>query len=451
MKPSVSNAPFDLVKLQELWTNLPHEYRLEQLDLKMKLSNIRNSWLSGLLEQQGYDNDTIIKMATECVTASTFSAYKACNEDPVNNSWRAVLDLINSDDFKQNDFAIREILIRKLNELGDYRINAHLVNLAVNDDEWIDHMNAYLRATASPLITLRSEANLKRAMRLAPAEVSHKQIEAGPLVSIIMPCFNAEEHLLWAAGSILQQTWRNIELIAVDDCSTDRTPDILRHLAATDARVKLFRTPFNAGPYVAKNIGVMAANGEYITGHDADDWAVPQRIQSQLIHQIALGQPVTVGHMIRISADGMITRVLEPSNFSPDGILSKASISAMFDTSFFRTRLGSWDNVRYGADSELLARAAIALEHPIAFTNILTMFCLFREESLTNQPESRILNGDISGNRLAYRKAWAEWHARLSSEETYLPNEGARRYFDAPLAMRNSTTHIPSLEKTQAI
>lgn len=437
MEGTVNTEPFDLQTLYDLWSDLPDAFRLKHLDLKMKLANIRQSWLAEWCQQQAYSEEDIVLMASQCGTTRTYAPFQACQQPDTNEAWIATLEQLRRDESDRDGNARREMLLRALQDRGEYRLHALLVNLARNDEEWLVHMNAYLGAIGAPQVSLRHEPGVDRTLRIASAAASTHHIDTGPLVSVIMPCFNAEEHLRWAAGSILQQTWRNIELIAVDDCSTDRTPDILRELAASDPRVRLLRTPFNAGPYVAKNLGVEIARGQFITGHDADDWALPQRIEEQLFQQIALGQPVSVGHMIRMSTDGKLKRFLEPSDYYADGILAKASISALFDADFFRSRMGSWDNVRYGADSELLARAAVVVGHEVSFANVLTMICLNRDDSLTNRPESAIIDGELRGTRLAYRDAWRSWHASLLPNETYLPVNQGRRFFNAPVAMQN--------------
>src|SRR5690606_13076944 len=102
---------------------------------------------------------------------------------------------------------------------------------------------------------------------------------SGPLVSVLMPAFNAERTLKTAASSILQQTWRSLELIIVDDASTDATWRIAQDIAAADSRVTVRRNTTSVGPYVCKNLMLNLVQGEYITCHDADDWAHPQRLE----------------------------------------------------------------------------------------------------------------------------------------------------------------------------
>lgn len=95
---------------------------------------------------------------------------------------------------------------------------------------------------------------------------------APDLVSVIMPCFNAAPFVKEAVGSALGQSHGNVELIVVDDGSTDGSPDILAELVQQHTgRIHLFHTD-RAGPYPARNLALRRARGEFIAFLDADDW-----------------------------------------------------------------------------------------------------------------------------------------------------------------------------------
>ena len=100
-----------------------------------------------------------------------------------------------------------------------------------------------------------------------------------PLVSIILPVYNREGFVRRAIESVFAQTYSHWELIAIDDGSTDRTPEILR--SYTDHRVRLFVQP-NAGPYPARNYGLSQATGEFIAFLDSDDLWYPHKLELQL-------------------------------------------------------------------------------------------------------------------------------------------------------------------------
>src|SRR5699024_8493582 len=125
-------------------------------------------------------------------------------------------------------------------------------------------------ATYDDLITLPSDKN--------------KKIYEEPKVSVILPAFKAEFGIRIAIESILSQSWQNIELLVVDDCSPDDTVETIKEYAKKDARVKLLSTPKNSGPYTARNIAMKEATGEFITINDADDWSHEQKIEIQVRH-----------------------------------------------------------------------------------------------------------------------------------------------------------------------
>ena len=92
-----------------------------------------------------------------------------------------------------------------------------------------------------------------------------------PCVSIVVPVYNAAKSIRRCAESVLQQEYKDFELILVDDGSKDDSPAILDALAAKDERVKVIHQE-NAGASAARNHGIEAASGKYLQFMDADDW-----------------------------------------------------------------------------------------------------------------------------------------------------------------------------------
>lgn len=98
-----------------------------------------------------------------------------------------------------------------------------------------------------------------------------------PLVSIIMPAYNAEPYIREAIDSILAQTYVNFELLVCDDCSTDGTADIIR--SVNDARVKKYFNEINLGNLRTSNFLFGQCTGDFIGIQDADDWSSPDRLE----------------------------------------------------------------------------------------------------------------------------------------------------------------------------
>lgn len=103
---------------------------------------------------------------------------------------------------------------------------------------------------------------------------------AAPLISVIIPTYNRERHLPQCLHSVLAQSYRHLEVIVVDDGSTDGTPELMSRLQSQDARVQ-YITKVNGGVSSARNIGIRAARGELIALLDSDDAWLPWKLEVQ--------------------------------------------------------------------------------------------------------------------------------------------------------------------------
>ncbi len=310
-------------------------------------------------------------------------------------------------------------------------------NQALHDDQaWLRQVNLYAGQFGGAALQLR-EGTAPRFWRLEASAPRH--IERGPLVSVIMPAYNASASLAFSARSILAQTWRPLELIIVDDASADDTAAIAESLAREDPRVKVLRNRGNVGPYVAKNFGLQVAQGDYITGHDADDWAHPERIERQLQAVVASGpaMPANLVGMLRCEANGYFSRFSMVTENSRDGALQAAFISAFFEARFLRERLGHWDEARFAGDSEMIRRTQRVLGAELPRLHCLGMVCLDSPTGLTNHPDHGYSpTQGLSESRRRYRDAFAAWHMTLEGHNARLdfPQQGRR--FAIPEAVR---------------
>jgi succinoglycan biosynthesis protein ExoO len=103
-----------------------------------------------------------------------------------------------------------------------------------------------------------------------------------PRVSVILPAYNAAAHLRRAVDSALAQTMDDLEIVIVDDASTDATLEIAGRIAAQDSRVRVLHNERNSGPSVSRNRAIAAARGEWIAILDADDSWFPERLERML-------------------------------------------------------------------------------------------------------------------------------------------------------------------------
>jgi len=102
------------------------------------------------------------------------------------------------------------------------------------------------------------------------------------LVSIITPVYNAEKFISESIESVLNQTYNNWEMILVDDCSSDKSSEIINKYAEKDDRIKYIKLDINSGAAVARNTAIEASKGRYIAFLDSDDLWKPKKLERQL-------------------------------------------------------------------------------------------------------------------------------------------------------------------------
>lgn len=103
-----------------------------------------------------------------------------------------------------------------------------------------------------------------------------------PLISIITPNYNTSKYIAATIESVQNQTYKNWELLIIDDCSTDNSVEIIKTFQKNDARIKLLELAENNGPAVVRNKGIKIAQGSYLTFIDSDDIWFPNFIETSL-------------------------------------------------------------------------------------------------------------------------------------------------------------------------
>lgn len=135
-----------------------------------------------------------------------------------------------------------------------------------------------------------------------------KQISNTPLVSVVMPVYNAEAYLSQAIDSILSQSYQNFEFIIVDDASTDNSWKILKEYASKNSQIRLIRNKWNEKQARAVTRAMDEANGDYIARMDADDISFPHRLEMQVAYLLKHKNTVAVGgQCILIDQDANVT------------------------------------------------------------------------------------------------------------------------------------------------
>ena len=173
-------------------------------------------------------------------------------------------------------------------------------------------------------------------------------------VSVIMPVYNAYDYLRPAMDSVLDQTLKDIELICIDDGSTDHSLDIIKSYQAADERVRIV-TENNAGVSIARNKGIIRVRGEYMIFLDADDFFEPTLIEKLYNHAKEYDLDISVAKFdFYNSKTSKFSPQIEDAHadiFTPGKVVSKSEFpdcilqsttgyvwNKMFKTSFIRDK-----------------------------------------------------------------------------------------------------------------
>jgi glycosyltransferase involved in cell wall biosynthesis len=183
----------------------------------------------------------------------------------------------------------------------------------------------------------------------------------GLAVSVITPFFNAGPYLTEAVASILAQDYRPLELLLVDDGSTDGSADRAARLAEDSGEIRLLRLPSNQGPAAARNAALREARGELVTFLDADDLMLPGRLSCQTTYlESHPGVDVVVG---------VAECVLEPGVAPPPWLRGMGATDrhryhhamTMLAPRRVFDRVGAFDpSFRVGEDTDWMLRARVA-------------------------------------------------------------------------------------------
>lgn len=127
-----------------------------------------------------------------------------------------------------------------------------------------------------------------------------------PLVSVIIPVYNTEDYLEECLDSVLNQTLKEIEVICIDDKSTDNSLNILEKYGKKDSRIKIIKNKENTGQAVGRNIGLKEVKGEYVSFIDSDD-KIDLDTYEKLYNFSKTKQDVILFNMVRLDDKGNIT------------------------------------------------------------------------------------------------------------------------------------------------
>lgn len=258
----------------------------------------------------------------------------------------------------------------------------------------------------------------------------HEPDQGSPKVSVVMTAYNSAEYIGKAIESILCQTLKDIELIIVDDCSSDTTCEVILAFSERDARIRLLRCFQNRGTYWAKNLGIMHARGPVIALHDSDDVSKHHRLEKQLRNFSESQKEISYCSYQRVDGSGNI-------------LLNRGRKARLcFATAMFKkkliSRIGFFDSVRVAADAEFHSRikskyGSRAFDHLEDALYIAPI----RSNSLSSSNPVRLDSDEshdqwefLSESRKRYVDAFTRWHA--SERDLFMPFPLRKRPFPVP-------------------
>ena len=313
-------------------------------------------------------------------------------------------------------------------------LNPNLTGDAKRRHEWLESLNDLLGQHGLAPLRFRDLENPSFFDISCEAPAAHTQ--DGPKISVIMPIYEPDEATDLAIRSLLDQTWRNLEIIIVDDASpsTDHagnpTPyrQQLEGWVASDSRVRVHFAGENRGAYSVRNDGLDMATGEFVTIADKDDWHHPQKFEFQASYLMENpDQVATMTNWVRVDPE---MKFLIRSGTGK--IVYQSFASLMFRREPVMEKLGYWDAVRKGGDAEFRARLEAvfgqeiwpAWQPPMAFS-------LLGTDNLTSADMGA---GYLSPDRRAYSRAYKAWHQQIIEGESdpYMPKQPESRRFVAP-------------------
>jgi teichuronic acid biosynthesis glycosyltransferase TuaG len=187
-------------------------------------------------------------------------------------------------------------------------------------------------------------------------------------VSVVMPAYNAAATLRASMDSVLAQTYVDVELLVIDDCSKDATWTLIRDAAARETRVVPIKLQQNGGVAAARNAGIGAATGTHIAFLDSDDRWLPDKLALQLAHMHGTGTRISYTSYRRFDENGRELSIVRPPAEVGYADMLKSNrignLTGMYDRSLGDMRFERIGHEDYVFWLQLVRRAGIARRVP---------------------------------------------------------------------------------------
>lgn len=351
--------------------------------------------------------------------------------------FEAFMEFIGTDTSKYGVPMCGSELVNEANRLGRFNVLRNLIrikklqycnNPGSTEDTILDMMSIYQyvalppKSDSSDVYSVPAEAGKKRV-----DTTRHDKKTDNPLVSVIITHYNRSDIVRKSIESITSQTYENIEVLIVDDCSSDwHFNAISKYLSElNDSRVSLYRCSKNCGPYVCKNEMILVAQGEFITMQDSDDTSDKNRIAEQV-------KAMRDTNVVACSVSTYRNNTKENYKYCLAAVMYRRCVFS---------DIGYFDSIRYGADSEFNARTrAFYNSKQIVSVNKYMYFAGFSNDCLTSlMPQGTKPRNDYYAACLVYIN-------NVSKSQLFTPYPIIERKFVAPSEMVVDTSDLTCTE-----
>lgn len=279
---------------------------------------------------------------------------------------------------------------------------------AGNKQRWLDAFNKVFRDSGLAPVGLAESREAPFDRLTCSVRDGDNGLGSGPLVSVVVTVYEPNKtRLTTSIRSLLNQTWKNLEVIIVDDASGASFQHVFDDIGAMDDRIRIIHASQNQGTYVARNIGYSAANGDFITGQDDDDWSHPERIARQV--RVMEENPNAIGCRVRaVRCENSLNRVY----------LSVLPVGQNASSLFIRRKAfelaGGYLRVRKAGDTEfhkrieaITGQPVVEIQKPLSIIRILA---------------GSLSRGDFGpgwmhDSRHSFRSSYTRWHETSSADD----------------------------------
>jgi glycosyltransferase involved in cell wall biosynthesis len=277
--------------------------------------------------------------------------------------------------------------------------------------KWLDRLNDLFTPNGlEPVSLAESKANTQVPFELLTCEPT-AYIEDPSKVTVIMSAYRPGTEILASVESILKQSWKNLELIVIDDASGSDYSPILEQVEASDPRIRLLRNSNNMGTYAIRNKAMQMATGDYVAFQDSDDWSHPRRLEYQ-VRAIRSKPEILASRIpcVRLFPD----LASSYPGYPPNRI---CAVSLLFERRHVMELIGGFDHVRKSADIEFPARLAAVAPGSLDDQQAGPPLVIYqlRGGSLSRDDA---MPGWLRWNRIAYRDSYQFWHDAIKSNRS---------------------------------